>query len=400
MIRDGRPLSLRSEDSSSLANFCGITSVRTNATLQTSSFTLRAQQHTSGIIFQSTEHPTAIGSLSLRSGSAKTSTRFVISPPRCHYIVGAGSTEAVVLKINALDTSVAELEIYGGLYGYDSLLASSLNTSLLGSTLIAPCGTSVMVLTFKDDFGNESIFPVLNFTYYLGGSDDDCARYRKSLDEGSTASSKFSKELLYMLIALGIVALGIGVWGQRKRLPIMVWSKFRYAKLIAPHPRHTPALDNLRNRMLPVGECTVCRGISRCFSLECKHLICKEDLQSYLQSALGDISLFPVKCPMHFEKCTGAVGPLLAKRLLNKKQYDKFLDFHDRAVYGDGMRCIFCNHFVNFPTNNNLSMVQCPYCTQVETYHAVTHSLHSLPEILYTMQTTLAPRDEMPSGKY
>lgn len=99
--------------------------------------------------------------------------------------------------------------------------------------------------------------------------------------------------------------------------------------------------------------------------LPCSHGICLEDLTGYLESALGDIGMFPVKCPMHFDNCKGIIEPKHAKRILSEIQYNKFLEFSDRATYGDGMRCIFCENFVNFPEQmKNVVRVECPYCVQ------------------------------------
>lgn len=88
-------------------------------------------------------------------------------------------------------------------------------------------------------------------------------------------------------------------------------------------------------------------------------------MKNYVVNALGDISLFPVKCPMHYEGCTLHVEANIAKRVLQESQYNRFLEFHDRAVHGEGMRCIFCNNFVVFPdTSTTRSMIECPYCVQ------------------------------------
>lgn len=82
-------------------------------------------------------------------------------------------------------------------------------------------------------------------------------------------------------------------------------------------------------------------------------------------SALGDISMFPVKCPMHYEHCKGTIDARIAKRILSEAQYSRFIEFSDRSVYGDGMRCIHCNNYVNFPSDmNHMARVECPYCTQ------------------------------------
>ncbi len=74
--------------------------------------------------------------------------------------------------------------------------------------------------------------------------------------------------------------------------------------------------------------------------------------------------MFPVKCPMHYEGCVGILETGTAKRILSRVLYERFLEFTDRSVYGEGMRCIFCNNFVNFPEEGAISMVECPYCIQ------------------------------------
>jgi hypothetical protein len=61
-----------------------------------------------------------------------------------------------------------------------------------------------------------------------------------------------------------------------------------------------------------------------------------DDMKGYLESALGNISMFPIKCPMHYDSCTGHIDAKIAKRILNESQYIKFLEFSDRCIYGDG----------------------------------------------------------------
>jgi IBR domain, a half RING-finger domain len=132
------------------------------------------------------------------------------------------------------------------------------------------------------------------------------------------------------------------------------------------HPRYRPRLDAWRNRWLPKGTCCICQEHSvSVFKLECAHSVCIEDLKGYMDTALGDISMFPVKCAMHFEGCTGIIDAHVAKRIMTEPLYQRFLDFSDRATYGDGMRCIYCNNFVNFPLEGmSAAMVECPYCVQ------------------------------------
>jgi hypothetical protein len=137
-----------------------------------------------------------------------------------------------------------------------------------------------------------------------------------------------------------------------------------YQRIALPHPRYTPTLDNFRNKFLPKGKCCVCQESNLpVIRLGCSHALCVEDIKGYLNSALGNIALFPVKCPMHYESCPGMIGAETAKRFINATQYDKFKEFSDRATYGEGMRCIFCNNYVNFPSEGHrVACVECPYC--------------------------------------
>ena len=137
-------------------------------------------------------------------------------------------------------------------------------------------------------------------------------------------------------------------------------------KKIQPHPPYTPQMDAFRNKFLPNGTCAICSDgpIPVLTVGACTHTLCLECTKSYLVNSLGDISSFPVKCPMHYEGCTQHVEAKIAKRVLLGTQYDRFLEFYDRAVHGEGMRCIFCNNFVVFDETNALSMVDCPYCVQ------------------------------------
>lgn len=85
------------------------------------------------------------------------------------------------------------------------------------------------------------------------------------------------------------------------------------------------------------GECCICKTQNvSIFRLNCKHGICTDDLEGYLNAALGDISMFPVKCPMHYESCSGIVDASIARRVLPEGQYSRFLEFTDRATFGDG----------------------------------------------------------------
>ena len=81
-----------------------------------------------------------------------------------------------------------------------------------------------------------------------------------------------------------------------------------------------------------------------------------------MASALGDASMFPLKCPMHHMGCLNTIGPEVAKRVLSRDEYTRFCSFLDRAILGEGMECLKCNLFVNLPENAANPMVQCPYC--------------------------------------
>ena len=99
--------------------------------------------------------------------------------------------------------------------------------------------------------------------------------------------------------------------------------------------------------------------------LKCKHAICLSDMRCYVDVALHDISKFPLKCPMHYDSCPESIPITIAKRFVpNLAQFQRFLDFHDRAVLGEGMRCIYCHFFVNFNLNGKVIMVECPHCVR------------------------------------
>ena len=67
---------------------------------------------------------------------------------------------------------------------------------------------------------------------------------------------------------------------------------------------------------------------------------------------------------MHYEGCTSQIDAKIAKRVLNEQEFAKFNEFSDRVAYGEGMRCIFCKNYVNFPEEGGVNMVECPYCVQ------------------------------------
>ena len=141
--------------------------------------------------------------------------------------------------------------------------------------------------------------------------------------------------------------------------------KMAKAKKI-PHASYTPIYNTIMNRMNKVGTCTICfDDEEKTFKITgCGHEVCKDCLRSYISTALGDASMFPIKCPMHHTGCLSVFEEKLSQRVLNKDEYERFLLFNDRAVYGDGMACIFCGQFVIFPDKMSGVMVACPYCRQ------------------------------------
>ena len=132
-----------------------------------------------------------------------------------------------------------------------------------------------------------------------------------------------------------------------------------------PHAKFTPIMNNILNRMLKQGECTICFCEEKTFKLPgCQHEVCLDCLRQYVTTALGDASMFPIKCPMHHTGCLTVLEPKFSQRVLNKDEFERFVLFNDRAVYGDGMACIFCGNFVIFPERMGGVMVACPYCRQ------------------------------------
>ena len=109
---------------------------------------------------------------------------------------------------------------------------------------------------------------------------------------------------------------------------------------------------------------TVTVAEKKVLSLGCEHALCLECVQGNLEAALNDIGMFPVRCPMHFGGCDRLFDARIAKRVLKEGQYKRFLDFQDRAMYGEGLRCIFCDQYVNLPVDNSISIVSCPHCLQ------------------------------------
>jgi hypothetical protein len=141
--------------------------------------------------------------------------------------------------------------------------------------------------------------------------------------------------------------------------------KITKAKL--PYPEYSPKIDEMKNKLLVIKlTCCICQVKDiKTIILDCKHKICLDCLTAYVNTAIGDVSMFPVKCPMHCDGCTSIIDAKIAKRVLHPIQkYEKFIEFSDRVSYGEGMRCLFCNYFVIYPSKGIISMVECPHCLQ------------------------------------
>jgi hypothetical protein len=98
--------------------------------------------------------------------------------------------------------------------------------------------------------------------------------------------------------------------------------------------------------------------------------MCSEDLSQYVRSSLGDASMFPLKCPLHHEGCPHTVSPQTARLFLNKEELGRFQEHQDRALFGDGVRCVHCRFFIVMQADlvsgaSKIYLTACPRCTKV-----------------------------------
>lgn len=70
---------------------------------------------------------------------------------------------------------------------------------------------------------------------------------------------------------------------------------------------------------------------------------------------------------MHYSGCTETLSLTIPQRFLSSDDYLKYLNLHDRAVYGEGVRCIRCQYYIPLPDSrtNKIYMIACPNCTIV-----------------------------------
>eukprot|EP00981_Chlorochromonas_danica_P013128 scaffold5903_cov165-Ochromonas_danica.AAC.3 len=258
----------------------------------------------------------------------------------------SGSEQSNSFTTNTLMAATPRVRVYGGLTAnysllfdsYQSVIQNNAMVSMTGGTVnvTIPCGQSIVLIERNTSSAITSNASV-NVEYVLVPNDSGqaCALYVKSLQPDPSKSDP----LLPVYISLG------GAGGLIMIIAAMVYIsklKARRGYVFYPQGQSSPP----RRAYLQVTPS-------------------QPKYKSYLESALGDIGMFPVKCPMHYEQCTGILDANIARRILTEPQFRRFLDFSDRALYGDGMRCIFCQNYVTFPPDmTHMARVECPYCIQ------------------------------------
>ncbi|KAJ1421699.1 hypothetical protein B484DRAFT_120343 [Ochromonadaceae sp. CCMP2298] len=400
--RDGRVSPSEFESLSARPSICGAILADGDSYLLHETVTYRAQQDLRAFLRSSTDHKTLtqlVGTDSSAYAKQSSASALELSGV-CKYRLTAPG-EAIAITVGQFrPQSQGRLRIYGGLTATDALLFDS-QYPYLGNGLVtlvkdsgivqtasvtAPCGYATVLLDGVDERGNTTIPTQIDFQLDLSYATVPellpgalCLAYYQSLQP----QEKKQDPLLPYYIAAGAVGAflllvaiiynAIKVYAFQGYLlyPSTGGSSARrrrslYNFATPAYPKQNLKWDNFRNQFLPRGTCVVCNVSNlTIFKLKCGHALCLEDMQGYLESALGDISQFPVKCPMHYQGCEGHIDSKVAKRILSEPQYARFNEFCDRATYGDGMRCIFCANYVNFPEKmENVSRVVCPYCVQ------------------------------------
>ena len=313
---------------------------------------------------------------------------------RCQWLVDGdevgASTASVRFNSLALAPS-SELKVFAGTSGNGELLFSCRACQLSQKTITSDCGSIFMVHVYNSTNATETFdgnanssqpgFAAPNTTY--SANFDAHVWYTKGkgqrlcIDDPLWAPKVKEKEegltdllVITLVLSGAIFFVGLAIpiyifWMKRYRTdedPLQSPANSKLAAQVISHPKYTPMLDNIRNLLLKEHECCICYTTEKSFMFECAHAVCKECLHSYLTTALGDVAMFPLKCPMHHQGCTHVIGPETAKRLLTREEYNRFNDFNDRALFGEGMHCLKCSFFVNLPANAANPMVQCPYC--------------------------------------
>ncbi len=382
------------------ASACGTMYGNVTALLVQDDMTLAATQYTNAYVQSSSAGKNIhhiYGSWD-RSDTTPSDAIYVPSTT-CKYILDSGSSQlqSIDMTIKRLEgLGAGRLRIYTGLYGYDNLVFDSnspvdaVRGNNLNVHINAPCGRATVLLDHNVTTSGTSIVEHgLELTYNKREADGDncastalvcpdCQAYIDSL----IPTPPYVNPWLPYLYALYSCCLACFLFFcclylrklSRKYYPDGGWISFlnpfktiKIYKVVTPrHLKYTPRWDAWRNAwLLPTGECAICQEKTAVFKLSpCNHCMCVEDMVGYLGAALGDISQFPVKCPLHYEGCTSQIDAKTAKRVLDEPGFAKFNEFSDRVAYGEGMRCIFCKNYVNFPEEGGLNMVECPYCVQ------------------------------------
>jgi hypothetical protein len=299
----------------------------------------------------------------------------------CHWLFKP-SQSAKKLSIEFDELQVHEayfVKIYAGTSDGGQLLLDCQGCDISGKKFTSTCGS--LYLRHERNTSDEIAFTDGNVTGAVFKARVHFRRGKpkgRCLDDPLWAPPKKEKEtislgaIIVFALLLVMVVAGVGaplwVFVIRKRLYPEAWEqqevvkKFQKVSAVQRHPMFTPRLDQFRNIFLRKHECSICYTEEKAFRFECKHSVCFECTQNYMASALGDASMFPLKCPMHHTGCLSTIGPEVSKRVLSKDEYLRFCSFLDRAVLGEGINCLKCNLFVNLPENASNPMVQCPYC--------------------------------------
>jgi hypothetical protein len=309
----------------------------------------------------------------------------LIPAGKCKFILTSGSYQAFTMQVKSWTPDAQDdnprLKIHTGLFGNDLLAFDSWGENSRSNIpfsapaiITAPCGRAVVIMDSNASIPNAPFEFDLSFQLVSGdpgggsgvATASICHGFWKSLQPKKKETDYLTPIITAASALMAFIGMAMLILYVRKHWRDPPKRKKKYT-IIVPHPPFTPRLDSFRNKFfLSKGQCSICRDEPvSVIRLKCSHKVCMECLKGYMEAALGDISMFPVKCPMHYEGCGGEILAGTAKRVLAKSQYSRFLEFHDRATYGDGMRCIFCNNFVNFPLEQNaIAMVECPYCIQ------------------------------------
>ena len=375
---DGRPSAVANFASTQeISSSCGILLGPSEAYLNYGQwFQLSMTQVSNGYLRSSVQKKVIMNLVERDPSLEQISIDIPFVPARvCKYRVQSGSTMSLQINVMAFNgTQDGHLLILGGLSGVNQVLLSTNASDVTDQQIIAPCGVSTIVLASKSAI-NPSYS--LTFSYGLNPLDDGsvCGLYVDGLNPSPhspvpwlviTISISIGGSVVVVIILLLYFYRGkedsfITQLSRKLNFRIVKVSQF---KQIVAHPRYTPAVDNLKNQFLPTGFCCICNTERKTLKLGCDHSLCLECVHGNLEAALNDIGMFPVRCPMHFDGCESLLDARVAKRVLKEAQYKRFLDFQDRAMYGEGMRCIFCDHYVNLPIDTTISIVTCPHCLQ------------------------------------